>query len=339
MQSWQAHERSIVSLAFAPAGCVLATAAEDEPGVRLWDLTEGAVQRELAVFAETATRLAFSPAGKLLAAGRPWGVELWDPATGEQRLILEGHRHFSRSLSFSADGTSLLSAGMRLGGRWLGAPQAIIWNLNDGRVTAEFVGQASDMPNLIWALDATAVVWVRPGVTEKSDPVVTITDVQTGKPRVLFESPGPFREPALSPDGMTLAGAVRGDLVLWSLADLTTSASISLSTRWRRWLTGSTRAAAPPLRPRLTLSAGAERIDAVAFTPDGRRVMAGTAAGTVRVWDLPDLAEETASAPQGPREVFQWGIGPLTTLAVAADGLTAAAGGATGRVVVWDVEG
>src|SRR5437660_807202 len=83
-----------------------------------------------------------------------------------------------------------LSAGMRLGGRWLGAPQAVIWDLADGRVTAEFVGVSSDMPNLIWALDAATVAWVRPGPTEKSDPVVTITDVPTGKPRVLFDAPG-----------------------------------------------------------------------------------------------------------------------------------------------------
>jgi len=87
----------------------------------------------------------------------------------------------------------------------------------------------------------------------------------------------------------------------------------------------------PPLAPRLSLSAGAERIDAVAFTPDGRRLLAGSAAGKVRVWDVPDLASGVAPTPAEPRAVYEWGIGPVTALAVAADGLTAAAGGGTGE--------
>ena len=234
MQVWQAHERAVVGLAFAPGGPTLATAAEDEPGVHIWDVAIGAVQRELALFKETATCLAFSPDGKMLAAGRPWSVELCDPATGDQRLILDGTRHFSRSLAFAPDGGTLLSAGMRLGGRWLGASQAIIWDLTDGRMTAEFVGPASEMPNLIWALDSTTVAWVRPGLGEKADPIVTITDVPTGRPRVLFSSPGPFREPVLSPDGQTLAGAVRGDVVLWSLADLPAPVTTPAQSGWRR---------------------------------------------------------------------------------------------------------
>lgn len=343
MQAWQAHEQSVVSLAFAPAGDTLASAAEDEPGVHIWDLAAGAVQRELALFRETATCLAFSPNGKVLAAGRPWSVELWDPATGDQQLILDSTRHFSRSLIFAPDGAGLLSAGMRLGGRWLGAPQAVMWDLTDGRMTAEFVGPASETPNLIWALDSTKVAWVRPGLGEKADPIVTITDVPTGRPRVLFDSPGPFQQPVLSPDGRTLAGAVRGDIVLWSLADLPAPVTTPQPAGWRRWLTRSPKSVVPPLAPRLTLSAGAERIDAVAFTPDGRRLLAGSAAGKVRLWDVPDLspANGAAAAPHEPvpRAVFEWGIGPVTALAVAADGLTAAAGGRTGRVVVWDVEG
>src|SRR5439155_5160624 len=101
----------------------------------------------------------------------------------------------------------------------------------------------------------------------------------------------------------------------------------------------SPRPAVPPLRPRLVLPAGAERIDALAFTPDGRRLLAGSAVGAVRVWDVPELPPAAADVKPVPRAVYDWGVGPVTAVAVAADGLTAAAGGATGRVVVWDLEG
>jgi WD40 repeat protein len=341
MQLWQAHERAVISLAFAPDGGPLATAADDEPGIRLWDVARGAVQRELAIFKETAICLTFSPDGKLLAASRPWGVELWDLATGDQRLLLEGHRHFSASLAFAPEGGTLLSAGRRLGGHWDGSAQAVIWDLTDGRVTAEFVGPASNRLGLTRALDATTAFWVRPGATTKADPVVTITDVPTGRPRVLFDAPGPPRDAVMSQDGRTLAAAVRGNAVLWSLADVAPLVATPLPTGWRRWVNRPARPVVPPLTPRLTLSAGAERIDTLAFTPDGRRLLAGSAAGKLRLWDIPDLANGVASVPRelSPRAIYEWGIGPVTAVAVATDGLTAAAGGGNGRVVVWDVEG
>jgi WD40 repeat protein len=338
MRVWQAHDQPVVTVAFAPAGDHLATAADDEPGVRLWDVAETAVRRELAVFKETATCLAFSPDGSLLAVGRPWSVELWDPATSAQRLILEGHRHFCGSLAFAADGRTLLSTGERRGGRWHGSIQAVIWDLADYRVLAEFVSPPSDRLGLTRALDASTVLWVQAGQSEKADPVVTVTDVPANKPRVLFHAPGPVRDAALAIDGRTLATAVRGDVVLWSLGDV--PPQVAPPSGWRRWFARPTVAAAPPLTPKLALPAGAERIDALAFTPDGRQLVAGSAIGTVRLWDVPDLPQPTGDVPAArrPRAVYDFGIGPVTAVAVSADGLTAAAGGATGRVVVWDVE-
>ncbi len=90
----------------------------------------------------------------------------------------------------------------------------------------------------------------------------------------------------------------------------------------------------------------------------------------LKVWDSPDLAEEpttvsldesapaVAGDPHGrfllsasgssvsvwdPKtwkvaKTYDWKAGAITCLAVAPDGLTAAAGTATGKVVVWDVE-
>ncbi len=36
--------------------------------------------------------------------------------------------------------------------------------------------------------------------------------------------------------------------------------------------------------------------------------------------------------------LFDWKIGKVRSLAFAPDGMTCAAGGSTGRVVLWDVE-
>ena len=69
------------------------------------------------------------------------------------------------------------------------------------------------------------------------------------------------------------------------------------------------------------------RVMAGAFTPRGN-LLTGGLQGSVRVWDA---AARLVTA-------FAWPIGPVTALACSPDGLTCAAGGETGQVMVWDVD-
>ncbi len=70
-------------------------------------------------------------------------------------------------------------------------------------------------------------------------------------------------------------------------------------------------------------------ITAVAFTPDGRTLLVGQGE-SVHSFDTATWAEGQA---------YDWRAGRVTCLAIAAGGLTAAAGTKTGRVVVWDLGG
>lgn len=64
-------------------------------------------------------------------------------------------------------------------------------------------------------------------------------------------------------------------------------------------------------------------------SPDGRFVAAGAADGVVRVWGMEE-SEPIAS--------FAWDVGAIRGVAFAPDGLTCAAAGERGRVVLWDFE-
>jgi len=70
-------------------------------------------------------------------------------------------------------------------------------------------------------------------------------------------------------------------------------------------------------------------INVLEFTPDGSRILTGSKDGTIRSWDA-----ETGV----PLEQYDWGTGPVQTLAVAPNGSVAAAAG-TGEnlIVVWDL--
>jgi WD40 repeat protein len=70
-------------------------------------------------------------------------------------------------------------------------------------------------------------------------------------------------------------------------------------------------------------------VNAVGFTADGRRILTGTEAGTVELWDV---------AATRRIKGFDWRQGPITAVALAPDGNTAAAGTDAGRVIVWDLD-
>lgn len=111
---------------------------------------------------------------------------------------------------------------------------------------------------------------------------------------------GPLR---FFPDGMLLACAVPDGVALLDMSDDATP---------------------PTVRASLPVPAA----DLI-FHPDGRLLTAGPD-GIVRIWD-------TAGGTQ--LAALDWSAGPLHSLAVAPNGLMAAAGGENGQVVVWDVDG
>jgi WD40 repeat protein len=71
----------------------------------------------------------------------------------------------------------------------------------------------------------------------------------------------------------------------------------------------------------------------VAFAPhasaERATLFSGSQDGTVRIWSV---------NPPHERYVFTWPLGVVRTVAASPDGMTAAAGGDNGDIVVWDCE-
>ncbi len=86
-----------------------------------------------------------------------------------------------------------------------------------------------------------------------------------------------------------------------------------------------------PAKPPVKKVSGVNRkhFTGIAVHPDGRRVLATCNDETVREYDAVTLQELRA---------YGWKVGRLRCVAIAPDGLTAAAGSDTGKVVVWDLE-
>lgn len=80
----------------------------------------------------------------------------------------------------------------------------------------------------------------------------------------------------------------------------------------------------------LTVITGDAHLTAVAYAPDARTFTIASIDGTVSLRDAKTFAE---------RKRYSWPIGGLHGVAFAPDGLTCAAGGQNGRVVLWDLDG
>lgn len=80
------------------------------------------------------------------------------------------------------------------------------------------------------------------------------------------------------------------------------------------------------------LGTAGNTVYSVAFSPDGRTLAAGSADGTVMLWDVTD---PTRPAPLGRPQTGPGGF--VHSVAFSPDGHTLAAGSATGRVLLWNL--
>ncbi|MGB3903517.1 MAG: hypothetical protein WBB22_01210 [Anaerolineae bacterium] len=95
----------VASLAFSPAGAMLASGSEDLT-VRLWRVSDWTLLRIVGRGSRAAT-VTFSPDGATLAQAGGDKVILWDVERGRQLRTVEGGMEYVASVAFSPDGAIL----------------------------------------------------------------------------------------------------------------------------------------------------------------------------------------------------------------------------------------
>ncbi|MDX3733299.1 nSTAND1 domain-containing NTPase [Streptomyces caniscabiei] len=294
------RERPLDSVLLSPDGRTLATAERTgDTGirVRLRDALPHALLRSNGG----------SPAGAVLRTPPPLPLPVSrDP---EQPVVA---RDTTPLLAFSPDGGTL-AYGVSAAGRPVASQRFVLWDLARGRVrtTLDLTTRQSDGAVVTLALGPGG----RTLYATRTSGVGGLVDEVWDTAR--------HRQTAVYPDVTDPGLAVRPDGRLLVTADR----SMRLSSG-----TPSGTAPAPVVR---SLVQGGEP-GALAFAPDGSRLVAGDLTGRVTLWDG-DLKHRVGTL----RNVFPSTLGDtaeaVSALAVSPDGRTLAVGGDAGTLQLWDI--
>ena len=249
------------------------------------------------------TSVALSRNGRMIATGGIDGaVRIWNAATGWPTRVISANRGGVQSVAFSADGRLLASGGgdhhVRLWNPATGAPLAALHTTGPVATGVAFSPDGSLLAATSFAENPTAAGQVNAPSGIQVWDTRTRKLLATGKYQY-----GALAGPAFSPDGSLLAYAIGGSgdqVVLASTRTLGTVAVLNTDSQ----------------------------VHSLAFSPNGRTVVAGGGNGTVTLWDT-STYRRIRSITAGPS--------PALAVAFSPDGQTLAVGSADFLVRVFSI--
>jgi len=262
-----AHSPSVASVTFDPSGHYLASVGADKL-VKVWNVETRKEEfsrpcNTVRKFGNACT-VAFSPNGRLLAAGSDGTVTVWDWRNNGGHVVanLDRHRKHPISVTFSPDGLRLASASAGV--------DVNLWDAQTWQHLRTFPEHIHPVSALAFSPDGR---WLAEASLGRR---VILWDTTTGEQFHSLVHDGSVLGVAYGPDGKRLATASEDKTV-------------------RVWdpVTG---------REVLSLHGHTDSCECVAFSRDGWRLASVSMDGTIRVWDATPLqgneGQEVATFPQ-----------------------------------------
>jgi RNA polymerase sigma factor (sigma-70 family) len=328
------HSAAVASIVLASDGKTLISRGADNT-LRRWEAASG---KQLSQFnlPEGTTTVAISADGQTVAAGAiDTTIRLLEAATGKELHKLQGHQNGTAALAFSADGKLLASRGN-------GDNTIRLYDVAKGNDLRQ-IAIAPDDVNKAGVIVVNGAIYGGGGAGLAFSPdgryvaspgagqTIRLWDVVTGKEARQIALPkqrgvGSF---TFSPDGRILATEnFDGTISLWEVASGRECGMLGKPPAGQPGRPGVNVQAQIMIAGMPAWGMGGAGAATLAFSPDGRFLVARGNDQSVRLWDV--------AAAQEVKQ-FKGHQGGVATVAYAPDGKTVASGSQDTTVLVWDV--
>lgn len=246
--------------------------------------------------------ICFSPDNSYIASGnRDGDIVYWDAKNGK-KLKSFGRHDLLKTLCFSSDGKTLLSAG---------GYTIILWNVESGSDVRSFTCQNENMELARLFEDGRYIVTIGSKPGKDANSTITLCDVQSGKILQCFEDQSwsvTFSRGIdinFTVQGSILIAGTRGsgfDIELWDATKKKTLLFFKGHTNY---------------------------MSAVCFSSDGHKLLSGSYDNTVRLWDV-----------KSGRQIrcFRGHAAEVTSLCFTPDKKHVVSGSSDNTVRIWDIE-
>ena len=332
LSEWRGHTDRVKGVAVTPDGRLAISASYDKT-LKVWDIESRQELYQWRGHTDSVWEVAVTPDGRLaISVSRDNTLKVWDIESSQELKELRGHTDEVTGVAVTPDGRLAISASYD--------KTLKVWDIESGQELYEWRGHTNSVNGVAVTPDG------RLAISASSDHTLKVWHVESGQERhELRGHTSSVNAVAVTPNGrLAISASYDKTLKVW---DIKSGQKLH---EWRGH-TDSVNGVAVTPDGRLAISASrdqmlkvwdiksgqklhewrghTDRVNGVAVTPNGRLAISASEDKTLKVWQLSSGLCLTKCHLNDD----------LRTCAVAPDGVTIMAGGASGRVHFLRLEG